>query len=84
MRRRNIPWDQVAEMARRANGAWRLHPALTSCNPHLLAHAVRRRPELRPTETHEFQYAKSDTGFDDLGRPRISIYVRFVPKGTDP
>lgn len=71
-------------MARQASGAWRLHPSLATADAHLLHHARRRVRALRPTNTHTFEFARGDAGVDELGRPIFSLYVRYVPKGTDP
>lgn len=84
MKRRRYQWDQVAAMARKANGTWRLHACLVAVTPDLLQHARRRVRALRPTETHVYEFARGASGQDDLGREVFDCYVRFVPKGTDP
>lgn len=71
-------------MARRADGVWRLHPSLAAADQHLLQHARRRVRALQPTKTHVFEFARGEAGSDDLGRPLFSLYIRYVPKGTDP
>lgn len=82
--RRRIPWYQVREKARRANGAWVLHPTLAAADAHLLQHARRRVPALKATDTHVFEFARNSPTEDELGRPIFDLYVRYVPKGTDP
>lgn len=84
MSRRRIPWYQVAEKARRANGAWVLHHALSGADDHLLQHARRRVPALKATDTHVFEFARTSPGQDELGKPIFDLFVRYVPKGTDP
>jgi len=71
-------------MARQADGVWRLHPSLATADPHLLQHARRRVRALRPTPTHVYEFARGEVGEDSLGRPLFAIYIRYVPKGTDP
>lgn len=71
-------------MARRANGAWRLHRSLVAADNHLLRHAQRRVKALRPTDTHVFEFARSSPTTDELGRQIFDLYVRLVEKGTDP
>lgn len=71
-------------MARRAGGAWRLHPSLAHADDHLLQHARRRVRALRPSATHRFEFARGNVGVDALGKPMFSLFVRQVPKGTDP
>jgi hypothetical protein len=71
-------------MARQANGAWRLHPSLATSDHHLLQHARRRVRALQPSAGHVYEFARGEAGTDDLGRPLFSIYIRYVPKGTDP
>lgn len=81
MSRRRIPWAEVAEMARRAGGVWRLHSSLVGADLELLRHARRRVPELRSTDAGEFEFARGNRTEDDLGRPIFDLYVRFKLKG---
>lgn len=74
--RRRIPWAEVAAMARRADGAWRLHPSLATSDLHLLQHARRRVRALRPTTDYRYEFARGEAGEDDLGNPLFSLYVR--------
>lgn len=71
-------------MAQRAGGAWRLHPSLATSDQHLLQHARRRVRALQPTPTHVYEFARGEVGYDDLGYQQFAIYVRYVPKGTEP
>lgn len=82
--RRRIPWAEVAEMAQRADGAWRLHRSLAAADDHLLQHARRRVPALKATDTHVYEFARNSPTNDELGKPIFDLYVRYVPKGTDP
>lgn len=75
---RMIPWEQVAEMARRADGAWRLHPSLAVASDHTLAHMRRRVPELWPDAHGRFDFLRGQGGKDSLGREVFSIYVRYI------
>lgn len=81
--RPNVPWDQVAEMARRAKGVWRLHSALVGADMHLLRHARRRVPELAATDEGEFEFARGNRAQDDLGRSIFDLYVRYKAKGQE-
>lgn len=82
MSRRRIPWDQVAEMARRAGGRWRLHRSLAAADFHLLRHAQRRVPALKPTPEGWFEFALGNQAVDELGVKRFDLYVRFRERGS--
>jgi hypothetical protein len=79
-RGKRIPWDQVAAMARQADGAWRVHPSLAVANEHTLRHARRRVPQMDPQPDGTFEFARGDVAKDELGRPIFSLFVRFVRK----
>ena len=78
MRGKSKRWGQVAEMARRANGAWRLHPDLASVRPSLAEHARLRVRQLQPTPEGSFEFLRRNRSLDDLDRPIFDLYVRFV------
>jgi hypothetical protein len=82
--RRSYPWGEIAEMARQADGRWRLHRSLVAVGPHILVHARRRVPELKPTTTHTYEFARGAVGRNDLGETVFDLFIRWVPKGTDP
>lgn len=84
MRRRRFDWEGVAAMARQSSPAWRLHSDLSAVTLDTLHHARRRVPALRPDQDGEFQYARGAEAKDDLGRKVFDLFIRYVPKGTDP
>jgi len=65
-------------MARRADGAYRLHPSLAAVDHHLLHHARRRVRALRPTAEGRFEFARGNVGTDELGTTRFDLWVRYV------
>lgn len=71
-------------MARKADGAWRLHPDLVAVDLHLLHHARRRVRALKPSATHRYEFARANDAKTDLGVTVFDLYIRHVPKGTDP
>lgn len=84
MPRRKIPWAEVAARARAADGRYCLHPALAVADDHLFQHMRRRVPALKPDANGVFEFARGEAGFDELGRKLYSIYIRYVPEGTEP
>jgi hypothetical protein len=84
MSRRRYPWGEIAAMARKAGGAWRLHTSLVAVTPHTLQHARRRVRALRPQPDGVFEFDRGAVGENDLGETIFDLYVRFVAEGTEP
>lgn len=84
MTRRRYPWGEIAAMARKADGAYRLHSSLVAVTPHILHHARRRVRALRPQPDGIFEFARGAVGENDLGETIFDLYVRFVPEGEEP
>lgn len=66
-------------MARRADGAWRLHRSLVAADLHLLHHARRRVPALRKTDAGHFEFARGNVAVTELGDTIFDLFVRWVP-----
>ena len=76
-RGKNKRWSEVAEMARRANGAWRLHSDLAGVTTSTHDRVLRRVRELRPTAEGRFGFTKRNLVVDEFGDERCDLYVRY-------
>jgi hypothetical protein len=84
MARRRYAWKDIALMARKADGVWRLHPDLVAVNIHLLHHARRRVRALRKDKGGHFEFARRNNTVDRYGMPVFDLFIRYVPEGTEP
>lgn len=66
-------------MARKAGGAWRLHPDLACVTADLQKHAARRVQLLQPTPDGRYEFSRANQSSDPLGRPVFDLFVRFTP-----
>lgn len=68
-------------MARKADGAWRLHSSLVAVDLNLLHHARRRVKALRPDEHGHFEFARRNVGLDEFDRRVFDLFIRYTKEG---
>lgn len=81
--RRRIPWNEIALMARQANGVWRLHTSLVAVDQYLYRHAQRRVRALRSDANGHYEFDRRNITKDRYGTTRFDLFIHYVPKGQD-